>query len=47
VPVLAGDHRFTAGFTPVNQRIRHVNGAVTFGDGQRAACAEIILQIDQ
>ena len=47
VPVLACDNRLAAGFTPVNQRIRHINGAVTFRDGQRAARAEIILKIDQ
>ena len=47
VPVLACDNRFTAGFAPVNQRVCHVNGTVTFGDGQRTARAEIILQIDQ
>ena len=47
VPVLACDNCFTTGFAPVNQRVGHVNGAVTFGDGQRTARAEIILQIDQ
>ena len=47
VPVLACDNCFTTGFAPVNQRVGYVNGAVTFGDGQRTARAEIILQIDQ
>lgn len=47
VPVLACDNRLTPRFAPLNQRIRHVYGAVTFSDGQCAARTEIILQIDQ
>ena len=47
MPVLTRHHRFTTSFTPLNQRIRDVYGAVAFRDGQRTARTEIILQIDQ
>ncbi|MNZ96802.1 hypothetical protein D3C78_1160100 [compost metagenome] len=47
MPVLARNHCLTAHFTPGNQRISHINGAVAFSDSQCAAGAKIILQIDQ
>ncbi|MNZ96807.1 hypothetical protein D3C78_1160160 [compost metagenome] len=47
MPVLACNHRFTARFTPGDQRVCHINGTVAFRNRQRAARAKIILQIDQ
>ena len=47
MPVLACHHRLTARFTPRNQRIGNIHGAIATGHRQRATGAKIILQIDQ
>ncbi|MNL34496.1 hypothetical protein D3C87_1564700 [compost metagenome] len=47
MPVLACDHRFAARFTPGDERIGDIHGAIATGDGQSTTGAEIILQIDQ
>lgn len=47
MPVLTGDDGLAARQAPVDKRIGYVDGAVAFGNRQRAAGAEVVLQINQ